>query len=79
MMVRKSFKTIDFEQVNEYEGLRKNGWAGFGNVYLERCTRVLNFSVKRILRRICHVMIYARNLNFSAFAIEELFQIKACQ
>ena len=40
---------------------------------------VLNFSAKSIRRRICHVKAYAWNVNFSAFAIEELFRIKACQ
>ena len=40
---------------------------------------VLNFSAKSIRRRICHVKAYAWNVNFSAFAIKELFRIKACQ
>ena len=40
---------------------------------------VLDVSANSIRRRICHVMAYARNLNFSAFAIEKLFRIKACQ
>ena len=33
----KSFKMIDFEKVNEYESLRKEGWVGFAEVYLWRC------------------------------------------
>ena len=40
---------------------------------------ILNLSAKSIRRRICHVKAYAWNVNFSAFAIEELFRIKACQ
>ena len=30
-------QTIDFDQVNEYEELRKNGSTGFANLYLWRC------------------------------------------
>ena len=33
----KLFKMIDFEKVNEYENLRKEGWVGFAEVYLWRC------------------------------------------
>ena len=28
---------IDFEQVNEYESLRKKDYVGFAEVYLKRC------------------------------------------
>ena len=28
---------IDFEQVNEYESLRKKDYVGFADVYLKRC------------------------------------------
>ena len=31
------FKIIDFDNVNEYETLRNNNWAGFAEVYLGRC------------------------------------------
>ena len=30
---------IDFEQVNEYESLRKLNYVGFAEVYLERCDK----------------------------------------
>ena len=33
----KLFKMVDFEQVNEYESLRKKNWVGFAEVYLQRC------------------------------------------
>ena len=39
MKITKSFQTIDFEQVNEYESLRKNNWVGFAEVYLDRCNK----------------------------------------
>ena len=39
MKVTKSIKTIDFEQVNEYERLNKDGWSGFAHVYLYRCNK----------------------------------------
>ena len=39
MKVTKWFKTIDFEQVNEYESLRKVNFVGFADVYLERCNQ----------------------------------------
>ena len=29
---------IDFDQVNEYEILRKKNYVGFANVYLQQCT-----------------------------------------
>ena len=29
---------IDFDRVHEYEYLRKKGWVGFANVYLQQCT-----------------------------------------
>ena len=35
------FKTIDFEQVNEYDRLRKENWVGFAEVYLNRCSKEL--------------------------------------
>ena len=35
----KSFQTINFERVNEYERLRKHKWNGFANVYLHRCDK----------------------------------------
>ena len=28
---------LDFDQVNEYEELRKHRWVGFAEVYLNRC------------------------------------------
>ena len=28
------FKTFDFDQVNEYQELRKHGWVGFADVYV---------------------------------------------
>ena len=37
MKITKSFQTIDFEQVKEYEIVRKNNWIGFAEVYLDRC------------------------------------------
>ena len=33
----KWFKTIDFEQVNEYKSLKKGNLTGFAQVYLHRC------------------------------------------
>ena len=35
----KLFQTIDFEQVNEYESVRKYNFVGFANVYLFRCNK----------------------------------------
>ena len=37
MWVEKLFKTIDFDQVNDFEVLRKEGASGFAALYLERC------------------------------------------
>ena len=31
--------TFDFGQVNEYEKLRKGGWVGFAEVYLNQCNK----------------------------------------
>ena len=28
---------FDFDEVNEYERLRKNDWVGFADVYLDKC------------------------------------------
>ena len=39
MGLEQLLQIIDFEQVNEYEELRKNNWVGFTNVYLERCKK----------------------------------------
>ena len=39
MKITKSFQTIDFEQVKEYEIVRKNNWSGFAEVYLDRCNK----------------------------------------
>ena len=39
MKVKKSFQTIDFEQVNEYETLKKGNFVGFAHVYLKRCDK----------------------------------------
>ena len=33
------FQTIDLEQINEYERLRKGNFVGFAHVYLERCNK----------------------------------------
>ena len=31
------FQIIDFEKVNEYELIRKQGWVGFSEIYLNQC------------------------------------------
>ena len=31
---------IDFEKVNEYEVILKQGWIGFAEVYLDRCSKI---------------------------------------
>ena len=36
--LRKSFKTIDFEQINEYGRLKIYDFIGFSHVYLVRCS-----------------------------------------
>ena len=33
------FKTIDFDQINEYERLRGKNWIGFAEVHLNRCKK----------------------------------------
>ena len=35
----KLFQSVDFKQVNEYERLKKDGWVGFAEVYLDRCRK----------------------------------------
>ena len=32
-------QTVDFDQVNEYERLRKTGWVGFAALYLNQCNK----------------------------------------
>ena len=39
MKVIQSFKTIDFEQINECKSLRKAGANGFAETYLYRCNK----------------------------------------
>ena len=46
MKITKSFQTIDFEQVKEYEILRKKNWVGFAEVYLDRCNNESDAGVK---------------------------------
>ena len=46
MKVTKLFQTIDFEQVNEYESLRKPDFVGFADVYLNRCNKESDADVK---------------------------------
>ena len=33
------FQVIDFDQVNEYEDLRKANFVGFADVYLQQCNK----------------------------------------
>ena len=35
----KLFQVIDFNQVNEYETLRKKNWVGFAELFLNRCNK----------------------------------------
>ena len=37
MKITKSFQTIDFGKINEYEKLRKCNWVGYAEFYLDRC------------------------------------------
>ena len=37
MKFTKKFKTIDFDQVNEFGHLKRTGFAGFAGIYLKRC------------------------------------------
>ena len=57
-----------------------SGW-GDTDPSIDRVRGVFNFSAKvfEVFERICHVKAYALNVNFSVFAIEELFRIEFCQ
>ena len=46
MKITRSFKTIDFEQVKEYEIVRTKNWVGFADFYLDRCNKESDASVK---------------------------------
>ena len=39
MKLTKKFKTIDFDQVNEFGHLKRTGFAGFAGIYLKRCDK----------------------------------------
>ena len=42
----KLFQSLDFEQVNEYKLLQNKGWAGFAEIYLDRCNKESDADVK---------------------------------
>ena len=43
--ISKLFKTIDFQQVKEYESVQNNGGVGFTHVYLERKLNYLAYII----------------------------------